>query len=109
MMGTLQWMAPEVKSRGYGKKVDVYSFALVMWELLTCRIPWSDDDRFHFAHYVIVAVNKGERPRATQAELEVAPAAFVDLMRECWSMDAEDRPTFGRTLRRLQGIQKALT
>ena len=76
--GTFQWMAPEVatstKSQiAYNKPVDVYSFGIVMWELLTCRIPWDDGDHT-FVHFIINAVKKGERPTITDDEKEDAPA-----------------------------------
>jgi serine/threonine protein kinase len=37
--GTAAWMAPEVTGYDYGPSVDVFIFGVVMWELLTCRIP----------------------------------------------------------------------
>ena len=33
--GTAAWMAPEITSNNYGFKADVYSFGIVMYELLT--------------------------------------------------------------------------
>jgi len=36
-------MAPEViEHRPYDEKADVFSFAIVLWELLTCRVPYSE-------------------------------------------------------------------
>ena len=36
-------MAPEViEHNPYGQKADVFSFAIVMWELLTCKVPYSE-------------------------------------------------------------------
>ena len=41
--GTYRWMAPEmIKRKSYGRKVDVYSFGLMLWELLTGTIPYED-------------------------------------------------------------------
>lgn len=40
-IGTPQWMAPEVfLSRPYDEAVDVYSFGIVLWELLTLLRPF---------------------------------------------------------------------
>ena len=36
--GTVPWMAPEVIRSGYNNSVDVYSFAVIMWELITGRV-----------------------------------------------------------------------
>ncbi|XVF70054.1 hypothetical protein PTKIN_Ptkin11bG0130500 [Pterospermum kingtungense] len=43
--GTLPWMAPELlsgKSNMVSEKIDVYSFGIVMWELLTGEEPYAD-------------------------------------------------------------------
>ncbi|KAF5730087.1 serine/threonine-protein kinase HT1-like [Tripterygium wilfordii] len=48
--GTYRWMAPEmIKEKHHTKKVDVYSFGIVLWELLTAMIPFDDmtPDRLH--------------------------------------------------------------
>lgn len=40
-MGTYRWMAPEmVKEKPCSRKVDVYSFGIVLWELTTCLVPY---------------------------------------------------------------------
>lgn len=40
-MGTYRWMAPEmIKERRYTRKVDVYSFGIVLWELTTALLPF---------------------------------------------------------------------
>jgi serine/threonine protein kinase len=39
--GTYRWMAPEMtKEKPYTRKVDVYSFGIVLWELTTCLLPF---------------------------------------------------------------------
>lgn len=41
--GTYRWMAPEmIKHEPYGRKVDVYSFGLLLWEMLTGAIPYEN-------------------------------------------------------------------
>lgn len=40
---TYRWMAPEmIKGKSHTRKVDVYSFGIVLWELLTALIPFDD-------------------------------------------------------------------
>ena len=42
-MGTYRWMAPEtIKENPYTRKVDVCSFGIVLWELLTALIPFQE-------------------------------------------------------------------
>ncbi|MCD7453041.1 Serine/threonine-protein kinase ht1, partial [Datura stramonium] len=39
-MGTYRWMAPEmIKEKPYTRKVDAYSFGIVLWELTTTLLP----------------------------------------------------------------------
>lgn len=41
--GTYRWMAPEmIKEKHHTKKVDVYSFGIVLWELLTGKTPFDN-------------------------------------------------------------------
>jgi serine/threonine protein kinase len=42
-MGTPEWTAPEVlKSESCSEASDAYSFGVVLWEILTGRVPWAD-------------------------------------------------------------------
>jgi len=36
-----------IKKKSYGKKVDVYSFGLMIWEMLTGRISYEDMNPTH--------------------------------------------------------------
>ncbi len=46
--GTLPYMAPELLIAGQmgaasvqpGNRVDIYAFAMIMWEMLAGRVPW---------------------------------------------------------------------
>ena len=38
-----RWMAPEVLAgKRYDCAADVYSFGIILWELMTWQIPWED-------------------------------------------------------------------
>ena len=42
-MCVLRWMAPEViEHNPYGEKADVFSFGIVLWELLTGKVPYQE-------------------------------------------------------------------
>lgn len=41
--GTYRWMAPEIiEHKPYDKKADMFSFGVVLWELLTGKVPYAD-------------------------------------------------------------------
>ncbi|OEL19126.1 Serine/threonine-protein kinase HT1 [Dichanthelium oligosanthes] len=51
--GTFRWMAPEMmKHKSYGRKVDVYSFGLILWEMFSGSIPYEELNPFQAAFAV---------------------------------------------------------
>ncbi|BDA43849.1 probable serine/threonine-protein kinase STY17 at C-terminar half [Coccomyxa sp. Obi] len=43
---SIEWQAPErLSGKAYGKAADVFSFGVVLWELVTLNIPWHEDDK----------------------------------------------------------------
>ncbi|MCL7045839.1 hypothetical protein MKW94_007968 [Papaver nudicaule] len=93
--GTYKWMAPELYSkepfeRGrkkhYDHKVDVYSFSIVFWELLTNCTPYKGMSNMQAAFAV---ASKNVRPN-----IEKLPKEFVSLVESCWAEDPRTRPEF---------------
>ncbi|EFN58114.1 hypothetical protein CHLNCDRAFT_142454 [Chlorella variabilis] len=86
--GTYRWMAPEViEHNPYKEKADVFSFGIVLWELLTARIPYSDMTPLQAA---VGVVQKGLRPPIPPN----CPPPLSDIMRLCWQRDPNVRPSF---------------
>ena len=86
--GSLRYMAPEVVlGKPYTEKVDVYSFAMIMWTFAKSKSPFKGFDRaMHRARVVI----NGERPKMDPEW----PANFVSLLDACWNQDDALRPHF---------------
>ncbi|CAM9984834.1 unnamed protein product, partial [Ascophyllum nodosum] len=62
--GTVQWMAPEVlASKKYTETADVYSFAVVCWELLSRACPYEGLNQIQVA---VKVLNNGLRPGIPQ-------------------------------------------
>ena len=101
--GTVAWMAPEVLNTNYDKSVDVFSFAVVMWELITGRIPWQGE--YSWPQHILMAVRRGERPQATEEELANVPEGYVTLMNRCWARAPKSRPSFNVILMKLRQIK----
>ncbi|KAI5447998.1 serine/threonine/tyrosine-protein kinase HT1 [Lathyrus oleraceus] len=100
--GTYRWMAPEmIKRKSYGRKVDVYSFGLILWELLTGTIPYEDMNPIQAAFAV---VNKKLRPIIPPN----CPPAMRALIEQCWSLQPDKRPDFWQIVKVLEQFQSSL-
>ncbi|CAN1280814.1 Serine/threonine/tyrosine-protein kinase HT1 [Linum perenne] len=52
--GTYRWMAPEmIKKKSYGRKVDVYGFGLMLWEMIAGMIPYEEMNPIQAAFAVV--------------------------------------------------------
>ena len=85
--GVLPYMAPEVLCGSqYTKAADIYSFGIVMNELLSEETPYSD---IPHDHVLTVNICQGLRPRIS----EDTPKLLAGLIMKCWDAKAENRPT----------------
>ncbi|GJN18827.1 hypothetical protein PR202_gb06030 [Eleusine coracana subsp. coracana] len=98
--GTYRWMAPEViEHKPYDHKADVFSFGVVLWELLTGKIPYEYLTPLQAA---IGVVQKGVRPTIPK---DTHPK-FTELLQKCWHKDPAERPDFSQILEILQRLSK---
>uniref|UniRef100_A0A0D9XX50 non-specific serine/threonine protein kinase n=2 Tax=Leersia perrieri TaxID=77586 RepID=A0A0D9XX50_9ORYZ len=95
--GTYRWMAPEViNHQPYDNKADVFSFAIVLWELITSKIPYNTMTPLQAA----VGVRQGLRPGLP----ENAHPQLLDLMQRCWEAIPSNRPAFSDILAELEDL-----
>lgn len=82
------WTAPELMIDGdYNQKVDVYSFGIILWEILTREVPFRGLSPFAIAHEVC---ESDSRPLIPQN----CPPKLAKLIQVCWNKDPSKRPDF---------------
>ncbi|XP_021907336.1 uncharacterized protein LOC110821722 [Carica papaya] len=102
--GTLPWMAPELlngSSSRVSEKVDVFSFGISLWEILTGEEPYED---MHCGAIIGGIVKNTLRPPIP----ERCDPEWRKLMEQCWSPDPECRPSFTEITNRLRSMSMAV-
>ncbi|NXX35401.1 ANKK1 protein, partial [Nicator chloris] len=123
LRGTLSYIPPEMflqNCKPPGIKYDVYSFGIVIWEVLMQKKPYAGKHKPCASGMFIAALSPGKTPRvcwffpgANMMAIIVKVAAgkrpglelvrddwpgechqMVDLMKRCWDQDPKQRPSF---------------
>uniref|UniRef100_A0A6B2L2P1 non-specific serine/threonine protein kinase n=1 Tax=Arcella intermedia TaxID=1963864 RepID=A0A6B2L2P1_9EUKA len=95
--GTPLWMSPEVlKGRPLSEKADVYSFGIVLWEMITGKEPFEHHEDYE--KFVDAICDHGERPEIPQ---DMHPS-LQSLLQECWHDNQRKRPAFGEIIERIE-------
>ncbi|XP_046803485.1 mitogen-activated protein kinase kinase kinase 7-like isoform X2 [Lucilia cuprina] len=85
--GSAAWMAPEVfEGSKYTEKCDVFSWGIVLWEIIAREKPFKDFDN---AFCILWKIHKGERP----PPISDLPEPIKQLMNSCWAKTPELRPS----------------
>ena len=91
-VGTPHYTAPEVLAHTrYGPKVDIYSYGVVLWEMLMRKIPYGD--MAHMAIYEHVVTRSWRLPIPNET-----PQGLKRLITRCWSRNPNDRPEFSEII-----------
>ncbi|KAK8839504.1 hypothetical protein M9Y10_031862 [Tritrichomonas musculus] len=101
-VGSPIYEAPESFARNdYNLEVDVYSFGIMMYEIVTDLLPYKDilnniTSVFQFKSMVDV-----NNTRPTFPPNHKIPPDLVNLIKECWAKEPSDRPTFEQIFNKL--------
>lgn len=101
---------------GYTSKVDIWSFSIVLWELLHSAS--SEDETSQDNHklanpFVGLASDKfvelarsGVRPSCNLRDVD---SRFEILLQKCWHFDPAERPSMSDVVTQLQAIMASLS
>lgn len=90
MTGSRRYMAPEVVlCKDYGLSADVYSYAILFWQVMALEVPFA---KYDFDQHFSKVVLKGERPKS----LSFLSPMVTLLIEDCWNGDRSARPGFKR-------------
>eukprot|EP01121_Diplochlamys_sp_Union-15-3_P022745 TRINITY_DN977_c0_g2_i2.p1 TRINITY_DN977_c0_g2~~TRINITY_DN977_c0_g2_i2.p1 ORF type:complete len:404 (-),score=60.51 TRINITY_DN977_c0_g2_i2:32-1204(-) len=97
--GTPLWMSPEIlKGKPLTEKADVYSYGLVLWEILTRQELFPHLDTFEDLCRAVCELQ--ERPPIPNT----IPKPLKDLMEQCWQEDQSKRCSFEEIIENLDDI-----
>lgn len=98
--GTVRWMAPEaLKKKQITLKSDVYSYGVVLWELVSRQRPWKD---FNEAQVIWAVAELDKRPSVPEG----FPDDFTAILSACWRTRPQQRPTWKELAHMLKTADK---
>jgi hypothetical protein len=114
-VGTRRWMAPEVFKNtedkdsdavqlpkiAYPFKADVYSFAIVCYEILTGKEPFEAEKMSDLYKRITLEHARPKLPK-------ICPRRLASLIRRCWDHDPLSRPDFPEICKELRYIKGLL-
>ncbi|CAM9512342.1 unnamed protein product [Pylaiella littoralis] len=96
--GSMRYMSPEVaRNLPANETADVYSFAMVLWEMVSLHLPFQFYRVKEMMEQVVLG---GVRPRLPPDW----PEGFKDLLTRCWSPDMSKRPSMAEVETRLREL-----
>ena len=110
-IGSVVYMAPELiipsyqndLKRVYGKKIDVYSCGIILWEILVREKPYKSVKLGPGGCYLKEKIVNNSLPRPEIPKN--CPVSFSKLISKCWSQMAKDRPNMRKVQHRLFAME----
>ena len=100
-IGNYQYTAPEALrgsfSVPYSKEIDVYSFGILFWEILTGKIPFQELKERKDACDIEKMIINGYRPPLDVLP-DDTPLCIIEIINDCWNATPSNRPTLGRII-----------
>ena len=96
-VGSTRYMAPEVAFQSYDEKADVFSYGMLMWEVLHVRVPFASAS----AVQALIQIQLNARP---PINLPQPLAQFDGVIRRCWHQAPESRCSMREVLRMIDEV-----
>ncbi|XP_041129215.1 RAF proto-oncogene serine/threonine-protein kinase-like isoform X3 [Polyodon spathula] len=112
--GSILWMAPEVirmeDNNPYSFQSDVYSYGIVLYELMTGELPYSQiANRDQVTTFTIIfMVGRGYLSPDLSKLYKSCPKAMKRLVADCIKQKKDDRPLFPQILSSIELLQHSL-
>uniref|UniRef100_A0A8B9G877 RAF proto-oncogene serine/threonine-protein kinase n=1 Tax=Amazona collaria TaxID=241587 RepID=A0A8B9G877_9PSIT len=107
--GSILWMAPEVirmqDSNPFSFQSDVYSYGIVLYELMTGELPYS---HINNRDQIIFMVGRGYASPDLSKLYKNCPKAMKRLVADCLKKAREERPLFPQILSSIELLQHSL-
>merc|ERR1711974_586928 len=101
-VGTKHWMAPEVlRGTDYTTKADVFSFAMVAFEVVYRHVPFGRLDAHQVARHTMAGIRPDTDDALPDGE---APPGMLGIIRDCWHQEADQRPSFIEVRQRIEDL-----
>uniref|UniRef100_A0A3Q0QVL9 Ankyrin repeat and kinase domain containing 1 n=1 Tax=Amphilophus citrinellus TaxID=61819 RepID=A0A3Q0QVL9_AMPCI len=107
--GNISYIPPETFTQSPnppGTTFDVYSFGIVMWEILTQQKPHAGCS----VTTVLLQVSQGKRPCVELIPDQRPPECeqMISIMKQCWAQDHTERPQFSDFVRQTESLSEFL-
>ena len=87
VVGTPEFMAPELYEEKYGTAVDIYAFGMCLVEIISQKFPYAECTT---TGQLFLKVMSGERPEAVK---RIRDPALRKIVQDCLQVDPKLRPT----------------
>lgn len=99
----VRYMAPEVaQEQSYSEKADVYSFGIMLWQLLSLETPYG---KLHGGKIEYSVCHLNLRPKLDNTW----PKPMIKLLEDCWARNPPRRPTMEVVCSALEREASSLT
>jgi len=100
----IRWTAPEVLTTyKVSRAADVWSFGVVLWEMIEAKVPWFDKTNAQVLELVCVMQQRLPKPNAS---FEYPSDDLWAVMMQCWQQDPNTRPSFDELFKKLETLER---